>query len=551
MKNLIVSLVLSIPLLAFNQKSAPPKIVVGIVVDQMCYEYLYRYQERFGENGFRKIMQNGTNCRTTLYNYVPTYTGPGHASIYTGTTPANHGIVGNEWYDRNSGKVLNCVYDSTEKSVGTSASGGMCSPKNLKTYTITDQLKMTYPSAKVVSVSIKDRSAILPGGHLSDGSYWFDYASGKFITSTFFKSELPKWVQDFNANDNAEKYMKQSWITLYDISSYTASGPDDSPYEQVLSGKTSPTFPYDLGQMNATSLAAGKNNFSLFTVTPFANTYLTNFAIQAMTSENLGMDTQTDMLCISYSTPDIAGHSFGMRSVELEDMYLRLDNEIARLICTLEKQYGKDGFVLFLTADHAVVPVPQYLVDKKLPGGYMFVKEPLELLKKASADKYGVSLVLCEENQNIYLDHKKIAELHLTIDQVAEFIADQIRMWSEVKAVYTPVDLSTAARDQWHAMVLKGVHPKESGDVVFILEPGYLMKEIDDPAAHKGTSHGSAFNYDTHVPLLWYGAAIPSQDVFRPIEITDIAATLSHILQLQRSGAMTGSPILEVLSGDK
>lgn len=551
MKNLLVYIALSLPLFAFNQKSEQPKLVVGIVVDQMCYEYLYRYQERFGENGFRKIMKNGTNCRTTLYNYVPTYTGPGHASIYTGTTPANHGIVGNEWYDRNSGKVLNCVYDSTEKSVGTSASGGMCSPKNLKTYTITDQLKMTYPSAKVVSISIKDRSAILPGGHLSDGSYWFDYATGKFITSTFFKSELPKWVQDFNASDNAEKYMKMSWNTLYDLSSYTASGPDDSPYEQVLSGKKTPTFPYDLGQMNASSLAAGKNNFSLFTATPFANTYLTNFALQAMSSENLGADNQTDMLCISYSTPDIAGHSFGLRSVELEDMYLRLDIEIARLICSLEKQYGKDGFVLFLTADHAVVPVPQYLVDKKLPGGYMFVKEPLELLKKASAEKFGAPLVLCEENQNIYLDHKKIAELHLTIDQVAEFVADQIRRWSEVKAVYTPTDLSTAARDEWQAMVLKGVHPKESGDVVFILEPGYLMKEIDEPTAHKGTSHGSAFNYDTHVPLLWYGASIPAQDVFRTIEIADIAATLSHILQLQRSGAMTGSPILEVLSGDK
>ena len=551
MKYLLLSIVLSLPLVAFNQKSAQPKIVVGIVVDQMCYEYLYRYQERFGQNGFTKIMQDGTNCRTTLYNYVPTYTGPGHASIYTGTTPANHGIVGNDWFDRNSGKVLNCVYDSTEKSVGTITSGGMCSPKNLKTYTVTDQLKMTYPSAKVVSVSIKDRSAILPGGHLSDGSYWFDYATGKFITSTFFKSELPKWVQDFNASDNAEKYMKQSWNTLYDISSYTASGPDDSPYEQILSGKTSPTFPYDLGQMNATSLAAGKNNFSLFTVTPFANSYLTNFALQAIVSENLGMDDQTDMLCISYSTPDIAGHSFGMRSIELEDMYLRLDIEIARLICTLEKQFGKDRFVLFLTADHAVVPVPQYLVDKKLPGGYMFVKEPLELLKKATTEKFGAPLVLCEENQNIYLDHKKIAELHLTIDQVAEFVADQIRMWSEVKAVYTPTDLSSAARDEWQEMVLKGVHPKASGDLVFILEPGYLLKEIDNPAAHKGTSHGSAFNYDTHVPLLWYGTGIPAQNVFRPIEITDIAATLSHIFQLQRSGAMTGTPILEVLSGDK
>jgi hypothetical protein len=410
---------------------------------------------------------------------------------------------------------------------------------------------MTYPEAKVISVSIKDRSAILPGGHLSDGSYWFDYATGKFITSSFYKSELPQWVKDFNAVENAEKYMKETWNTLYDMSTYTASGPDNSPYEQVLSGKTTPTFPYDLAQMNAASLAAGKNNFSLFTVTPFANTYLTNFALNAITSENLGADAQTDVLCISYSTPDIAGHSFGMQSVELEDMYLRLDLDLAKLICSLEKQFGKDGFVLFLTADHAVVPVPQYLVDKQLPGGYMFVKQPLETLKKACLDKYGASLVLCEENQNIYLDHKKIEELNLNITQVADFVAAQIRAWDGVKAVYTPSDLTTAAKDQWQGMVIKGVHPKESGDVVFILEPGYLMKEVDDPAAHKGTSHGSAFNYDTHVPLLWYGTSIPSQEVFRTVEITDIAATLSHILFLQRSGAMTGLPIQEILGKNR
>jgi hypothetical protein len=273
--------------------------------------------------------------------------------------------------------------------------------------------------------------------------------------------------------------------------------------------------------------------------------------MNAITSEKLGTDAQTDMLCISYSTPDIAGHSFGMQSVELEDMYLRLDLELAKLICSLEKQFGKDGFVLFLTADHAVVPVPQYLVDKQLPGGYMFVKQPLEALKKACLDKYGASLVLCEENQNIYLDLKKIEELNLSTTQVADFVAKQIRAWEGVKAVYTPSDLATTAKDQWQDMVIKGVHPRESGDVVFILEPGYLIKEVDDPAAHKGTSHGSAFNYDTHVPLLWYGASIPSQEVFRTVEITDIAATLSHILFLQRSGAMTGLPILEILGKNR
>ncbi|MFN6014486.1 MAG: alkaline phosphatase family protein, partial [Flavobacteriales bacterium] len=339
--------------MTFGQQASSPKLVVGIVVDQMCYEYLYRYYDKFCENGFKKIMEQGTNCRNTHYNYVPTFTGPGHASIYTGTTPNNHGIVGNDWFERESGKSINCVDDMSVKAVGTNSSDGLCSPKNLKTHTVTDQLKMTYSAAKVISMSIKDRGAILPGGHLSDGSYWYDYSSGKFITSSFFEQELPKWVTDFNAEGKVEKYLEQTWNTLLDIGAYGESGPDESPYEAPLPGKATATFPYDLKAM-----CNGKPNYSLFTATPFANTYLTDFALGAMSAESLGKDGQTDLLCISYSTPDIAGHSFGPYSVELEDMYIRLDLELGRLIKQLEEQVGKDQFVLFLTADHAVVPVP-------------------------------------------------------------------------------------------------------------------------------------------------------------------------------------------------
>ena len=199
-------------------------------------------------------------------------------------------------------------------------------PARLKANTITDQLKLTYPSAKVVSMSIKNRGAILPGGHLSDGSYWFDYKSGKFITSTFFKSELPTWVDQFNSKKYADKYLKQTWEPIMDIGAYGESGPDDSPYEHLLPGKTTPTFPYDLKAMSNDSL-----NYGLFVYTPFSNTFLTDFAIEAMKNEDMGKDNQTDMLCISYSTPDIIGHAFGPYSVEIEDTYIRLDLEIKKL----------------------------------------------------------------------------------------------------------------------------------------------------------------------------------------------------------------------------
>lgn len=523
-----------------SQKNHNPKLVIGIVVDQMSYDYLYRFRSHFIEGGFNKFLEKGLNCRNVVYNYVPTYTGPGHASIYTGTTPNNHGIVGNEWYDRSTDNLINCVSDKNSTTIGSSSEEGKASPLNLKTYTITDQLKLTFPNAKVISMSIKDRGAILPGGHLSDGSYWFDYASGTFITSSFFQKELPKWVTNFNSKKNANTYAK-TWDLLLPKEKYQSL--DDSPYEILVGGKTKPTFPYDFLKMSE-----GKLNTHYFTLSPFANTLLTDFALDAITNENLGEDKQTDLLCISYSTPDIVGHTFGPYSLEIEDIYVRLDRELARLLTLLERKFGKDGFVVFLTADHAVVPVPQMLIDKKLPGGYLFLNSNLLKLKQLSISKYNSDLIEFETNQNIYLNLKRLDSLKLELDPVVDFFANEIKKWKGVKAVFTKKELADpSGGNVSKQMAFRGYEPHRSGDIIFIMEPGYLVKEMDTEKAHRGTSHGSSFNYDTHVPLLWYGAKIPAKDIFETYEIIDIAPTLTHILNLQRSGAMTGKPILEVL----
>ena len=526
-----------------QKKVETPKLVVGIVIDQMCYEYLYRFESKFSKNGFKKLMGNGTHCRNTQYNYVPTFTGPGHASIYTGTTPNNHGIIGNEWFDRNTGETVNCVFDSTAYGIGTESQNGKCSPHYLKANTITDQLRMTYPSSKVISMSIKDRGAILPGGHLSNGSFWFDNIAGKFVTSSYFKKELPFWVNTFNEKNYPINYLNQTWNTLLKLEEYKESEPDNSPYEQLLQGKTTPTFPYDLKEM-----CKGQPNFNLFTSTPFANTYLTDFAVESIYNEMLGQDGQTDFLCISYSTPDIVGHSFGPYSVEMEDLYIRLDLEIARLIKELETRVGKNQFTLFLTADHAVVPVPQYLLDKKLPGGYLFLESNLIQLDEEVKSEFGADLILSEENNNIYLDHETIDFLKINRRDVENFIAERIANWEGVKNVYTSEDLINSSLDNgWKDMIRLGYVPNESGDVVFMLEPGYLPKSKDSEKSRKGTSHGSAFNYDTHVPLIWYGKGISKKEVFRRINITDITATLVHLLNVQKPNATTGEPILEIL----
>ena len=403
------------PLLFWGQK---PKLVVGIVVDQMCYDYLYRFEHHFGKKGFHRFMNQGVNCRNTQYNYVPTFTGPGHASIFTGTTPYNHGIVANEWYDRNSKQGINCVFDAAVQSVGTiNSKYGLASPHFLETMTLTDQLKFTYPSSKVFAISIKDRSAILPGGHLSDGSFWFDYSSGTFITSTYFANALPEWLQTFNQSKNADTYLKD-WTLLHDSSTYSRTL-DNSPYEITLKGKNSPTFPYNFTEF-------GRGNYSLFTYTPFANTLLTDLAIDCMQHEELGKGDSPDMLCISYSTPDIAGHAFGPYSMEVEDIYARLDRDIENLLKALDQQVGKENYLVFLTADHAVVPVPQQLKDQNLPGGYFDLAVLMKKLRSESLTKYGVDVCQAEENLNIYLNRPLIDSLHMNLGEIYQFLhADQ------------------------------------------------------------------------------------------------------------------------------
>jgi len=481
-------ILLLVPVLIFGQA---PKVVVGIVVDQMCYDYLYRFQHHFSTDGFNRFLNRGVNCRNTNYNYVPTYTGPGHASIYTGTTPYNHGIVANEWYDRTKAKGVNCVSDPSVQAVGNASSAyGQVSPHHLE-------------------------------------------------TSTFYMDQLPSWVQTFNEQRNADTYLAD-WELLNDPSSYSRSI-DNSPYEVTIKGAKTPTFPYAF-----TSFAKG--NYSQFTITPFANTLLTDFALELLNHEGVGKNDATDMLCISYSTPDIAGHAFGPYSLEIEDIYARLDLELAKLFKALDKQVGKQNYVCFLTADHAVVPVPQQLKDEKLPGGYFDMSACITSINTQLRQKYGTKLIQAEENQNIYLDYPLIDSLKLNRSLIQQEVASILRSFSEVKVVVTGTDLERGIiQDPWMQMISNGYSKERSGDVIFILKPGYLAISSDASAEHKGTSHGSAFNYDTHVPLLWYGNRMKAQEIFRPLEITDISATLVHLLNLQRIGSMTGKPIIEIL----
>ncbi len=522
-----------------------PKLVVGVLVDQMRQDYLYRYAETFGEGGFQRLMKDGFYLSNAHYNYLPTYTGPGHASVYTGTTPAIHGITGNEWYDKIQRKTVYCVSDETENTVGSTAPAqGKMSPRQLLTTTITDELKLaTGGRAKVISISDKDRGAILPGGHMADAAYWYDETTGRMVTSTFYMKNLPQWVEQFNARKLPDQYLNGMWELVLPQEKYRASGPDNNPYEVKYNGETKNAFPYDLKK-----LRQANGNYDLLSYTPFSNDLITEMAKAAIDAEKLGADEYTDFLCISYSAPDKQGHRVGPRAVELQDLYIRLDRNLADLLNKLDATVGPGSYLLFLTSDHGVADVPQLLIDRKVPGGYLRSAQLSHQLNELSQQYFqGKPVIESVNNGQIYLNHELFAgdpksggvEWMVSLEVISNFLLQQ----PGIAQVFTRSVIRQGNFNEGglKGMAIRGYHPKRSGDIVVILEPNWL-----EQGRVAGTSHGSPYTYDTHVPIIFYGWSIKSGRSSVYHAITDIAPTLSVMLQVAFPSGCTGQPIIEI-----
>jgi predicted AlkP superfamily pyrophosphatase or phosphodiesterase len=547
MKKIIFLLLVTVSsgILQAQGVSDRPKLVVGIVVDQMRQEYLYRFQGKYSEGGFKRLMNDGFMLRNAHYNYAPTYTGPGHASVYTGTTPAIHGIIGNDFYDKVTRRMVNCVEDGRFKPVGNENGNGDVSPARMLSTTITDELKLfTQKKAIVIGLSVKDRGAVLPAGHMADAAYWYDGKTGTFITSTYYMSQLPSWMAKFHERKLADKYLTQEWKTYYPLEQYTESGPDDSPYESKLKGKTKAVFPYNLKELRSTN-----GEYELLASTPFANDYLTELAYAALEGEPLGKDGTTDFLAISYSTPDIIGHAVGPNAVELEDVYIRLDKNIEALLKSLDANVGKDNYTVFLTADHAVAEVPQYLRDNKIPAGY-FNDSNVRANLEAYLLKYfpGREIIENMSNGQIFLNTSAFAgDLRSSgVDLLiaTELITKYLMATEGIANVFSENTLRQADYDEggMKGTITRGYHPKRSGDIVFVLEPGWF-----EASRVQGTTHGSPYSYDTHVPILFYGKGIPKGSSSQRHAITDIAPTLSVLLQIKFPSGTSGVPVSEML----
>ncbi|KQC31193.1 alkaline phosphatase PafA [Flagellimonas eckloniae] len=517
-----------------------PKLVVGIIVDQMRYDYLTRFWNHYGEGGFKRLVTDGFNCKNHHFNYAPTSTGPGHTSVYTGTTPSIHGIIGNNWYDKTQDESVYCAGDARYKSVGTSSDAGEMSPHRMLTTTITDQLRLhTQKRGKVIAVALKDRGAILPGGHMASAAYWFEGGDyGKWISSTYYMQQLPKWVADFNASNKIKAY-KKPWNTLKDISLYVESGSDNNNYETPFEDETTPTFPH-----STPNLLNKEKDFEILKYTPYGNSITADFALEALEKENLGTDAITDFLAISFSSTDYIGHKYGVNSKEVQDAYLRLDVDLARILNTLDEKVGKGEYTVFLSADHGAVHVPSYLMDEKIPAGYMDSEASKVRFDEFLKYKYGTTdIVKRISDFQIFLDRKVLDNLDMNIEDVEEEIAFELLDYDDVGKIYTGYQMWQNEYTRGLPYILQnGWNQKRSGDVLIVQNPGYVSYHTT------GSTHGSPMIYDTHVPLLFYGKGIKKGSTANRTEIPDIAPTLATLLGIAFPNGTTGEPINEVLN---
>ncbi|MBK6628837.1 MAG: alkaline phosphatase family protein [Flavobacteriales bacterium] len=534
----------AISLAAQPSWQAPPKLVVGIVVDQMRADFIYRYWDNFGEGGFKRLVGEGAFLRNAHFPYMPTVTGPGHASVYTGTSPSHHGITGNELVDRASGHVRYCAEDAEASVVG--ASGGAArSPLNLLATTIADELeRRTGGRSRTVGLSIKDRGAILPIGRTGDAAFWFaGGADGAFVTSRWYADSLPGWMAAFNARRLAASYLKGTWDLLLPRERYHQALPDDNPYEIPLSGAASATLPQDLA-----ALSGNGANTGLIGYVPAGNTLLTDAALAAMDGEELGRDAIPDLLAVSYSSPDLLGHRMGPRALEIEDMYLRLDRELARLLKALDERVGAGRYTVFLTADHGVVDVPAYLRELKGSAGYVPTARLEAAIERSIAARHGDGdWVRRMMNDQVWLNDSLLAARKADPAAMRRLAAEALLADTLVAEALTADDLVRLAYpDGVRAMIQRGFMPARSGDVCYALRPGYFERE--DWSDGRGTTHGSPWTYDTHVPILFFGQGIRPGEVVRRTSITDIAPTVAVLLGTAFPDACSGQPVPEVLA---
>ena len=520
-----------------------PNLVIGIIVDQMRPDYVYRYWDHYDDRGFKRLVKEGFIFRNAHFRHLQTATGPGHAAPLTGATPSIHGLIGNSFYIRELDRNVNVIEDIDSGYIGVGSIpdyNGEKSPNNMLTTTVGDELYFhTGERSKTIAISRKDRGAILPAGHTGE-AYWYEGSSGNFITSSYYRDILPDWLLEFNSRDLPQEYLKESWIPLLPIEKYVESRSDDNPYEVPFTGMDTPTFPINLSYL----VENHDHGPELLIGTPFLDEILLKLGKATIEGENLGRRGVPDILSISFSAADRIGHMFGPASKQLQDYYVRLDRYITNFLDYLDKEFGMENILIFLTSDHGAVYNPQYLSDLGVPTGHdqldigvnRYIQEKIQAFLK---HKYGVNILLAYSNQNIYLDHNLINNNEMDLEQIRKEIK---RFSLTLKPVGGAITADALNRSEFtegiRARATYGYHQKRSGDVVIWLNP-----QTVGGTGRVGTTHGSPWTYDTHVPLIFFGYGIQRGESNQRVHISDIASTVSIFLNSPFPSGNIGNPL--------
>ena len=542
MKKIKVISFLSMALLgcgtASAQQSNPvaierPKLVVGIVVDQMRWDYLYRYQKRYTDGGFKRLLGEGFSCENTMIPYVPSVTAIGHTCIYTGSVPSIHGIAGNNFVKE--GKKVYCTDDDSVKPVGTTSEAALMSPRNLWVSTIGDEMKIASNGrAKVVGVALKDRASILPAGHNPNGAFWFDDQTGCFITSSYYMDRLPKWVEAFNGKRLPEQYLSQKWNTLYPKNTYTESTTDENEYENGIREGVKATLPLNLPELYK------KYGYGIIRNTPFGNSLTLDMAKAAIDGEQLGADDETDLLAVSCSSTDYIGHQVGTHAIETEDTYLRLDKAIADFLAYLDSKVGKGNYLVFLSADHGAMNNAAFLQDRRIPAGSWDASATAKKLNHVLAKEYPEAgdIVKTVMNYQVFFNRDVIKSKQLDFDNIKQTVVNVLK---EDPSVLYACDMAKASTEsipeEVKSRIINGYNRERSGDVVIILKPNFYAHGM------KGTDHGAWNSYDTHIPLVFMGWGIKHGATTKQTFMTDIAPTIAAMLHVQAPNGCVGKAI--------
>ncbi len=514
-----------------------PRLVVAVAIDQLRYDYMERFREQFSLGGLRRLSEEGCFLTSAMYDYVPTVTAPGHASLWSGANPSMHGIIANDWFDRRSGKMRYCVADESVQGVGTQTAAGRMSPRNFIGANFADEFRLRF-GGRVVGISMKDRGAILPAGRRPSGAYWFESASGAFVTSSYYLADLPEWVRAFNARELPAGYSAKKWARLLPMDSY--QWPDDQVGEGVLAGETKPVFEH--------ALRCGEGEgYEAILPTPFGNELLVEFAKAALSGESLGKGSKPDLLCVSFSSLDYCGHRFGPYSQEVQDTVLRLDRQLEQFLNYLDEHVGRGRFIVALSADHGVAPTPEFAHAQGLAGGRF---DPVELVGELSSklsEQFGEGRILLTPRLvegNLFLNHDLLREKRIAISEVVSFVREWALETGWFQACYSRDQiLEGRVPGEIGARVLNGYNAERSGDLVLVSKPFALSG-----GQTSGTTHGSFYSYDAHVPILLYGPGFQSGRVVDPCRITDLVPTLCSALRMEVPPGCTGRPVAGALA---